>query len=166
MTSETSSAKVTDEPKKVDFCDAWFQQDIKQLPDATRELFETYSGVEADEVIDHIQGLVSFHFPGPRRLYFSAHEMYGSLMFFIEITSLRHIPLSLHWPTALLEFELKPSSPLSRSPLPASAPAQFGRAKSMTVSARTASAAVCATSIITHNCSWIWAAVWRKTCGN
>ncbi|KAI4240955.1 MAG: hypothetical protein L6R40_004835 [Gallowayella cf. fulva] len=76
MTSETSSAKVTDEPKKVDFCDAWFQQDIKQLPDATRELFETYSGVEADEVIDHIQGLSSPGF-GPSAIWKS--EEYDSL---------------------------------------------------------------------------------------
>ncbi|KAL8670912.1 MAG: hypothetical protein Q9168_004579 [Polycauliona sp. 1 TL-2023] len=45
--------------KKIDFCESWYDPEIKNLPLETRRLFEQYSNVPADEVIDHIQRMRS-----------------------------------------------------------------------------------------------------------
>ncbi|KAL9026911.1 MAG: hypothetical protein Q9196_004494 [Gyalolechia fulgens] len=49
----------TSAAKKIESSDSWYYPDIEVLPDATRELFERYSAVPAEEVIDHIQKMRS-----------------------------------------------------------------------------------------------------------
>ena len=57
------SDTVSEEHPKVDFCDSWYYHDIKDLPESTLHLFEKYSGVPSEQVIDHIQSLVRTSFP-------------------------------------------------------------------------------------------------------
>lgn len=49
----------TEAAQRVDFCDSWYYHDIKHLPESTRQLFEYYSGVPSEQVIDHIQDMRS-----------------------------------------------------------------------------------------------------------
>lgn len=52
----------TEAAKKIDHCDSWYYHDVKELPAPTLQLFEEYSGVPSEQVIDHIQKMVRFSF--------------------------------------------------------------------------------------------------------
>ena len=57
------SDTVTEARPKVEFSDSWYYHDITHLPEPTLHLFEKYSGVPSEQIIDHIQGLVRTPFP-------------------------------------------------------------------------------------------------------
>ncbi|KAI4228715.1 MAG: hypothetical protein L6R36_001405 [Xanthoria steineri] len=59
MTANIPFDGATLSPKKVDFCESWYTPDIKDLPVETRDLFEQYSRVPAEDVVDHIQKMRS-----------------------------------------------------------------------------------------------------------
>ncbi|KAL8822949.1 MAG: hypothetical protein Q9191_006328, partial [Dirinaria sp. TL-2023a] len=44
---------------KIYNCDSWYYHDIKHLPEPTRQLFEEYSGIPSEQVLDHIQHMRS-----------------------------------------------------------------------------------------------------------
>lgn len=48
----------THEGTKIDDCDKWYYSDIKELPEATRRLFEEYSGISPESVIPYVQEMV------------------------------------------------------------------------------------------------------------
>ncbi|KAL8788890.1 MAG: hypothetical protein Q9213_001413 [Squamulea squamosa] len=58
MTANAPTEIVTVAPRKVDFCESWYYPDIMDLPAETRKLFEQYSNVPAEDVVDHIQRMV------------------------------------------------------------------------------------------------------------
>lgn len=39
----------------------WYTAEIGAIPPATRELFEKYSGIEAEGVVGHVSGVVGFY---------------------------------------------------------------------------------------------------------
>ncbi|CAO1606126.1 MAG: hypothetical protein LQ349_008915 [Xanthoria aureola] len=59
MTENIPIDSATFAPKKVDFCESWYNPDIKDLPVETRDLFEQYSSIPAEDVVDHIQKMRS-----------------------------------------------------------------------------------------------------------
>lgn len=110
MTENIPFGSATFAPKKVDFCESWYNPDINDLPVETRDLFEQYSSVPAEDVVDHIQKMV--------RLLLFRPSLGGACRPIVidlvpEISGVLHLPISLYRPTSILESQFEPSSPLS-----------------------------------------------------
>ena len=85
MRTGDAAAAADEAAKKIDFCDSWYYHDIKHLPESTRQLFEDYSGIPSEQVLDHIQHMVCI-WPELLLLFFS------SLSSASESWSLRGLP--------------------------------------------------------------------------
>ena len=118
MTENVPIDSATFAPKKVDFCESWYNPDIKDLPVETRALFEQYCSIPAEDVVDHIQKMV--------RLLLFRPRLGGTCRLIVidlvpEISGVLHLPISLYRPTSIPESQLEPSSALSRGARTASA---------------------------------------------
>lgn len=110
MTANIPFDDATLPPKKVDFCESWYNPDIKDLPVETRDLFEQYSRIPAEDVVDHIQKMVRLLLFRPS-LGDACPLMVIDLL--AEISGVGHLSISLYRPTSILESQLEPSSSLS-----------------------------------------------------
>ena len=89
----------------------WYRNDIgPRLSDETRALFETYSGISGEELIEHLHNVVS-DISSPEK----DRQGLGAAKISAERRSLATWPVSLYWTLGVPTFEFQPLSSLSRN---------------------------------------------------